>query len=296
MAAQSKQKTPRKLAVRLKRSKPKADDGGMVVFPTASGKLATTWIKNVDNIISEGTGNIDFDRLRVMKEKLETALGLINSRLTEESVNKIKAESDRFVLDKVNHFIKNCVGTVVRLRNRERRFNQGNAGSRSLLVSKACIQDGKRLYIEGLTFDPRSRMIPLYHGETCTRYRHVQLVQLHVMEHSTVSQFQFSVDLDDIAIITPNTNVANNSEYTITPKDGVSFYVIDVGVEPPHSGDELLKFLLEDAERAYVYKNNPMAHLYDPESVESDKSKKESKKCKLKLKRKSGRPEPSSSK
>jgi hypothetical protein len=268
----------------------------MVVFPTASGKLATTWIKNVDNIISEGTGNIDFDRLCVMKDKLETALGLINSRLTEESVNKIKAESDRFVLDKVNHFIKNCVGTVVRLRNRERRFNQGNAGSRSLLVSKACIQDGKRLYIEGLTFDPRSRMIPLYHGETCTRYRHVQLVQLHVMEHSTVSQFQFSVDLDDIAIITPNSNVANNSEYTITPKDGVSFYVIDVGVEPPHSGDELLKFLLEDAERAYVYKNNPMAHLYDPEPAESDKSKKESKRCKLKLKRKSGRPEPSSSK
>ena len=293
MAAQSKQKTPRKLAVRLKRSKPKADDGGMVVFPTASGKLATTWIKNVDNIISEGTGNIDFDRLCVMKEKLETALGLINSRLTEESVNKIKAESDQFVLNKVNHFIKNCVGTVVRLRNRERRFNQGNAGSRSLLVSNACIQDGKRLYIEGLTFDPRSRMVPLYHGETFTRYRHVQL---HVMEHSTVSQFQFSVDLADIAIITPNLNVANNSEYTITPKDGVSFYVIDVGVEPPHSGDELMKFLLEDAERAYVYKNNPMAHLYDPETAESDKSKKESKRCKVKLKRKSGRPEPSSSK
>lgn len=290
MAAQSKQKTPRKLAVRLKRSKPKADDGGMVVFPTASGKLATTWIKNVDNIISEGTGNIDFDRLCVMKDKLETALGLINSRLTEESVNKIKAESDRFVLDKVNHFIKNCVGTVVRLRNRERRFNQGNAGSRSLLVSKACIQDGKRLYIEGLTFDPRSRMIPLYHGETFTRYRHVQL---HVMEHSTVSQFQFSVDLDDIAIIAPDLNAANNREYTITPKDGVSFYVIDVGVEPPHSGEELMKFLLEDAERAYVYKkNNPMA----TEPAESDKSKKESKKCKVKLKRKLGRPEPSSSK
>ena len=136
-------------------------------------------------------------------------------------------------------------------------------------------------------------MIPLYHGDTFTRYRHVQL---HVMEHSTVSQFQFSVDLDDIAIITPNLNVANNGEYTITPKDGVSFYVIDIGVEPPHSGDELLKFLLEDAERAYVYKNNPMAHLYDPEPAESDKSKKESKRCKVKLKRKSGRPEPSSSK
>ena len=267
----------------------------MVVFPTASGKLATTWIKNVDNIISEGTGNIDFDRLRVMKDKLETALGLINSRLTEESVNKIKAESDRFVLDKINHFIKNCVGTVVRLRNRERRFNQGNAGSRSLLVSKACIQDGNRLYIEGLTFDPRSRMIPLYHGETVPRYSHVPM-RIHIMEHSTVSQFQFSVDLADIAIVTPNSTVTNNSEYTITPKDGVSFYVIDVGVEPPHSGDELLKFLLEDAERAYVYKNNPMAHLYDPEPAESDKSKKESKKCKVKLKRKSGRPEPSSSK
>lgn len=293
MAAQSKQKTPRKLVVKLKRSKPKADDGGMVVFPTASGKLATTWIKNVDNIISEGTGNIDFDRLRVVKEKLETALGLINSRLTDESVNKIIAESDRFVLDKVNHFIKNCVGTVVRLRNRERRFNQGNAGSRSLLVSKACLQDGKRLYIEGLTFDPRSRMIPLYHGETFNRYRHVQL---HVMEHSTVSQFQFSVDLADIAILTPNSNVANNSEYTITPTDGVSFYVIDVGVEPPHSGEELMKFLLEAAERAYVYKKNPMAHLYDPEPAELDKSKKESKKCRVKLKRKSGRPEPSSSK
>ena len=145
MEAQSKPKTPRKLAVRLKRSKPKEDDGGMVVFPTASGKLATTWIKNVDNIISEGTGNISFDRLCVMKEKLETALGLISSRLTEMSVNKIKAESDKYVMDKLNHFIKNCVGTVVRLRNRERRFNQGNAGSRSLLVSKACIQDGKRL-------------------------------------------------------------------------------------------------------------------------------------------------------
>lgn len=295
MAAQSKQKTPRKLVVKLKRSKPNEDDGGMVVFPTASGKLATTWIKNVDNIISEGTGNIDFDRLRVMKDKLETALGLINSRLTEESVNKIKAESDRFVLDKINHFIKNCVGTVVRLRNRERRFNQGNAGSRSLLVSKACIQDGNRLYIEGLTFDPRSRMIPLYHGETVPRYSHVPM-RIHIMEHSTVSQFQFSVDLADIAIVTPNSTVTNNSEYTITPKDGVSFYVIDVGVEPPHSGDELLKFLLEDAERAYVYKNNPMAHLYDPEPAESDKSKKESKKCKVKLKRKSGRPEPSSSK
>ena len=293
MVAQSKQKTPRKLAVRLKKSKPKTDDGGMVVFPTASGKLATTWIKNVDNIISEGTGKIDFDRLCVMKEKLETALGLVSSRLTEISVNKIKAESDKYVMDKLNHFIKNCVGTVVRLRNRERRFNQGNAGSRSLLVSKACIQDGKRLYIEGLTFDPRSRMTPLYNGETFTRYSHVQL---HVMEHSTVSQFQFSVDLADIAVITPDLNVANNSEYTITPKDGVSIYVIDVGVEPPHSGDELVKFLLEAAERAYVYKNNPMAHLYDPVPTESDKSKKESKKCRVKLKRKLGRPERLSSK
>lgn len=265
----------------------------MVVFPTASGKLATTWMKNVDNIISEGTGKIDFDRLCVMKEKLETALGLISSRLTDMSVNKIKAESDKYVMDKLNHFIKNCVGTVVRLRNRERRFKQGNAGSRSLLVSKACIQDGKRLYIEGLTFDPRSRMTPLYHGETFTRYSHVPL---HVMEHSTVSQFQFSVDLADIAVIPTNLNSANKREYTITPKDGLSIYVIDVGVEPPHSGDELVKFLLEAAERAYVYKNNPMAHLYDPVQTESDKSQKESKKCRVKLKRKLGRPEPSSSK
>ena len=290
MAAQSKQKTPRKLVVKLKRSKPKEDDGGMVVFPTASGKLATTWIKNVDNIISEGTGKIDFDRLCVMKDKLETALGLINSRITEESVKKINAESDQFVLDKINHFIKNCVGTVVRLRHRERRVNPG----RSLLVSKACIQDGKRLYIEGLTFDPRSRMTPLYQGENVPRYSHVPTI--HIMELSTVSQFQFSVDLADIAISKPNPNVTRNREYTITPKDGVSFYVIDVGVVPPHSGDELIKFLLEAAERAYEYKNNPMAHLYDPNPDESDKPKKESKQCKVKLKRKLGRPEPSSSK
>jgi hypothetical protein len=42
----------------------------MVVFPMANGKLATTWVSNVDNILSEGTGSLDLERLKTLKEKL----------------------------------------------------------------------------------------------------------------------------------------------------------------------------------------------------------------------------------
>ncbi len=59
------------------------DDDAMVVFPTASGKLATTWMKNVDNIISEGTGDISVERLKVMQGKLKTALDLVTNRIID---------------------------------------------------------------------------------------------------------------------------------------------------------------------------------------------------------------------
>ena len=44
--------------------------GMQVVGDVANGKLATTWVQNVDAILSEGTGNLSVERLSQLKDKL----------------------------------------------------------------------------------------------------------------------------------------------------------------------------------------------------------------------------------
>ena len=71
MAQVSKQKTvKRKGGKTPNRFAAKQTDDGMVVFPMANGKLATTWVSNVDTILSEGTGKLDLERLKILKDKL----------------------------------------------------------------------------------------------------------------------------------------------------------------------------------------------------------------------------------
>ena len=260
MAAQSKQKTPRKLAVRLKRSKPKADDGGMVVFPTASGKLATTWIKNVDNIISEGTGKISVDRLKVMQGKLQTALGLIEHRISEEEQKEAENNSDSFTKRQLIEFVKNWVGKMVFFRKRDNDKSDQGIG---LFVSSAKLESDV-FYINGIRYLERPAICvykPDYDG-------------------AVMSTYSVNTKIDKISVI------RGKGYYTLDMGDSTKF-VIDVGKVPPSNVSGLLDFLTTTTETVKSSMNTDIAEL---QTREIDKCNK------VRRKRKLGRPEPSSSK
>ena len=260
MAAQSKQKTPRKLAVRLKRSKPKADDGGMVVFPTASGKLATTWIKNVDNIISEGTGNISVERLKVMQGKLKTALGLIEHRISEEEQKEAEYNSDSFKKRKLIEFVNNWVGKMVFFRKRDNDKSDRGIG---LFVCSAKLNSDV-FYINGIR----------YLG------RHACFADKPDYDGAAMSTYSVNAKIDKISVI------MGNGYYTLDMGNTTKF-VIDVGKMPPSKVSDLVDFLNTTNETVKSSMNTDIAELQTQEIDICNK---------VKLKRKLGRPEPSSSK
>ena len=293
MAAQSKHKTPRKLAVRLKRSKPKVDDGGMVVFPTASGKLATTWIKNVDNIISEGTGDISADKLKVMKGKLQTALDIVSHRLAEEEIKNTAKDAEQLKMNVLTTFMRERTGKVVRIRHRERDY-KNPIGARSLFISNVEINRNSRiepttLCIEGLIFDPIGRDQAM-HTDNCFLGR----MSRHFKEHSRVSQFKLEENIRRVYV-----KAQEGGKFSIEFDEEYCNYAIDIDAEPPYPIKTLFTFLLECATMAS--KSQESQYLNNCSNNGLEDNKEDEQKCKkktpnLKLKRKLGRSEPSSSK
>lgn len=189
--------------------KSRVDDDAMVVFPTASGKLATTWMKNVDNIISEGTGNISVDRLKVMQGKLKTALDLVTNRITEEEVKLSENKAEKNKYDKLNDFCKNWVGKVVCLRMR----NTTPCPLLPMLVCKVSMDADQTLHIDGLRFRHNNDGVA-----------------------STLSTYAVKLSIERITV------QDRICFYTIDPGEPYEL-VIDVGRTPPVNAKTIIDFV-----------------------------------------------------
>ena len=118
MAHQPKQKTrkhekPAKPATKMPNWKSDPTDDGMVVFPMANGKLATTWVQNVDAILSEGTGKLSIDRMKQLKDKLTNTLALLDHRLYELQMKKADEDAAKERLEALQYIIDNYIGKQV---------------------------------------------------------------------------------------------------------------------------------------------------------------------------------------
>ena len=293
MAVQQKQKTRRKVVAKIKKGhrpwSAKTQHDEMVVFPTASGKLATTWMKNVDNIISEGTGVISADKLKVMKGKLQTALDIVSHRLAEEELKNTAKDADTIKMNVLNTFMRECTGKVVRIRHHERDY-KNPIGARSLLISNVELNRNSRiepttLCIEGLIFDPIGRDQAMH-----TDNGFMGRMNRHYKEHSKVSQFKLEENIRNV-----NVKAQEDGGFSIEFAEGYCSYAIDIDAEPPYPVQTLLNFLLEFAtmaskcpEAKYLNNNNNTVH----EGKKEDEPKCKKKTLKLKLRRKSVRSEP----
>jgi len=298
MAVQQKQKTRRKVVAKIKKGhrpwSAKTQHDEMVVFPTASGKLATTWMKNVDNIISEGTGDISADKLKVMKGKLQTALDIVSHRLADEELKQMAKDSDAFRMSCLTKFMKDCTGNVVRIR-RHARDVDNSFGTRNLLVCKAEINKDSlsspvQLCIEGLIFDPLTRDVPAPGNLGYMPVLAANHTSRSFKEHSRVSQFQLVENVHNINI----KKLDGETQFSIEFPPDHCPYDIDVGVLPNFSEHTLLKFLGEFFKMASIIPelknlNNIMSV---PEEKKEEEPKCKKKTLKLKLRRKSVPSEP----
>ncbi len=91
-----------------------ATDDGMVVFPMANGKLATTWVSNVDAILSEGTGKLDIERLKELKDKLTNTMSLLTGRISELEIEQADKAAKAFIDSKIAYVTTSCVGKTVK--------------------------------------------------------------------------------------------------------------------------------------------------------------------------------------
>ena len=141
MAQVSKQKTVR-LGKKVHARKEIQRDDGMVVFPMANGKLATTWVSNVDNILSEGTGELDLERLKILKDKLTNTLSLLDSRISDLAIEQADKAAKAFIEGKLKYLKDNGIGKTVKFS-----FNVGKSFF-GVVTSVETIND--RLFIQGL--------------------------------------------------------------------------------------------------------------------------------------------------
>lgn len=293
MATPQKPKTWRKAVAKINKgrrpwsAKTKPDE--MVVFPTASGKLATTWMKNVDNIISEGTGEISADKLKVMKGKLQTALDLVSHRLAEEELKNTAKDAEQLKMNVLATFVRDCTGKVVRLRHSMRDY-KNPIGARSLFISNVEIIRNSRiepitLCIEGLIFDPIGRDQAMH-----TDNGFLGRMSRHFKEHSKVSQFKLEENIRRVHV-----KAQEGGEFSIEFDEGYCNYAIDIDAEPPYPIQTLFTFLLEYATMASKspesqYLNN--RNITSPAENKEDEPKCKKKTLNLKLRRKSAKPEP----
>ena len=141
VAQVSKQKTVR-LGKKVHARKEIQRDDGMVVFPMANGKLATTWVSNVDNILSEGTGELDLERMKILKDKLTNTLSLLESRISDLAIEQADKAAKAFIEGKLKYLKENGIGKTVKFS-----FNVGKSFF-GVVTSVEIIND--RLFIQGL--------------------------------------------------------------------------------------------------------------------------------------------------
>lgn len=135
-----------------KSKKPVGDDS-MVVFPMSNGKLATTWVQNVESILSEGTGTISIERLETIRAKLSNTLNLIDFRLTELKMSEDEKLARDIKTQLIDFLLSKCVGNVI---CRYSKYNQEDCDY--VLVTKVTAEDdeNKTIRIEGITVDKRN--------------------------------------------------------------------------------------------------------------------------------------------
>lgn len=234
----SKTRTQKKPIRKATRRSNVPTDDGMVVFPTASGKLATTWMQTVDNIISEGTGKISVDRLKVMQGKLQTALGLIEHRISEEEQKEAENNSDSFKKRQLIEFVKNWVGKMVFFRKRDNGKSDLGIG---LFVCSAKLESDV-FYINGIRY----------------LKRHAFSVDKPDYAGPVMSEYRVNAKIDKISVI------MGKGYYTLDMGDATKF-VIDVGKVPPSNVSGLLDFLTTTIETVKSSMNTDIAELQTQE-------------------------------
>lgn len=191
------QKTKPKHKSHIKKHKPtgmvvNTTDDGMVVFPMSNNKLATTWMQNVDSILSEGTGKITLDRLQQMHDKLSNALTLVDSRLTEMELKKAE-ESANNMRKTLIESIPSFVGGTVR-----RTARNGQYEHYAIMLITSAHGDDNAIRLRGLSpfanipFDP-NKSINARQGVISVDIT-LPLDKLHVVNVKSGSNFSVSVD------------------------------------------------------------------------------------------------------
>jgi hypothetical protein len=190
------QKTKTKHKSHIKKHKPtgmvvNTTDDEMVVFPMSNKKLATTWMQNVDSILSEGTGKITLDRLQQMHDKLSNALTLVDSRLTEMELKKTE-ESANNVRKTLINSIPSFVGGTVRRTARNGQYEHYAI----MLITSAQVDDAIRLRglspFANIPFDPK-KPVNARQGVILVDIT-LPLDKLHVVNVKSRSNFSVSVD------------------------------------------------------------------------------------------------------
>lgn len=190
------QKTRTKHKSHIKKHKPtgmvvNTTDDGMVVFPMSNNKLATTWMQNVDSILSEGTGKITLDRLQQMRDKLSNALTLVDSRLTEMELKKAE-ESANNVRKTLIDSIPGFVGGTVRRTSRNGQYEH----CAIMLITSAHVDDAIRLRglspFANIPFNPKTT-VNARQGVISVDIT-LPLDKLHVVNVKSESNFSVSVD------------------------------------------------------------------------------------------------------
>lgn len=200
VAQVSKQKTvKRKGDKKPHRFTAKQKDDGMVVFPMANGKLATTWVSNVDNILSEGTGSLDLERLKTLKEKLTNTMSLVEHRISELEIEKAEKAAKEFVEHKIKYVLKNCIGRPAKVC-----FGNGQFSMYSVLTYVEV--EGDKLHIKGIYPLPMQRDSKAY---PC--YMHSGVAQIEYK--APLKSLQFKTMSSDDHFIMSSTAVSTTIEF-----------------------------------------------------------------------------------
>lgn len=203
VAQVSKQKTvKRKGGNKQNRFAAKQKDDGMVVFPMANGKLATTWVSNVDNILSEGTGSLDLERLKTLKEKLTNTMSLITHRISELEIDKAEKAAKAFVENKIKYVSENCLGRPAKVC-----FGSGQFSMNSVITYVAV--EGDKLHIQGIYPLPMQR-----DSKTYPCYMHSGVAQIEYK--APLKSLQFKTLDSDTHFIMSSTAVSTTIEFGST--------------------------------------------------------------------------------
>lgn len=207
MARQQKRKThnygnPAKRIKQIGIYDAKQTDDGMVVFPMANGKLATTWVQNVDAILSEGTGNLSIERLSQLKDKLTNTLSLLDSRLAELQMKQIEEEANKARQEAIQYIIDHYIGTQVRVFPVSGPSKDQCDGF--LLTSASVSND--MLHMEGICAFSYKKYVP---GQTCAHEGiiqtdlHEKVSSMHVIypDEKNKSHFKLTFDRQTIGVL-----------------------------------------------------------------------------------------------